>query len=174
MSTVTAAKEAAQATVSTEKAPSSAASVLNYTALSSFSWDQDNDKIRVFFLFLFILKFDFFRKHYLNSFWTNLILFCCRFLQIYIFLEGVEQEKVEASFNPTSIDIKFHDVKGKNYRCAIPKLHKEIDPEKCKVVVKPTKVLITLFKASKGTWLDLHFKDDKVLSMFSTPYDLSR
>uniref|UniRef100_A0A6V7QXW4 Calcyclin-binding protein n=1 Tax=Ananas comosus var. bracteatus TaxID=296719 RepID=A0A6V7QXW4_ANACO len=126
LSTVTAAKEAAQATVSTEKAPSSAASVLNYTALSSFSWDQDNDKIR-----------------------------------IYIFLEGVEQEKVEASFNPTSIDIKFHDVKGKNYRCAIPKLHKEIDPEKCKVVVKPTKVLITLFKASKGTWLDLHFKDDK-------------
>jgi len=68
---------------------------------------------------------------------------------------------VETTFKPTSVDVKFHDVKGKNYRCAIPKLNKEIVPEKCKVVVKPTKVIITLFKASKGNWLDLHFKEDK-------------
>lgn len=60
-----------------------------------------------------------------------------------------------------SVDIKFHDVKGKNYRCAIPKLNKEIVPEKCKVVVKPTKIVITLWKASTGSWLDLHYKEDK-------------
>ncbi|CAL4961324.1 unnamed protein product [Urochloa decumbens] len=100
--------------------------VLNYVTLGSFSWDQDNEKIR-----------------------------------IYVFLEGVEQEKVETSFKPMSVDIKFHDVKGKNYRCAIPKLNKEIVPEKCKVVVKPTKVVVTLWKASKGNWLDLCFKEDK-------------
>ncbi|EES03634.1 hypothetical protein BDA96_03G324900 [Sorghum bicolor] len=100
--------------------------VLNYVTLGSFSWDQDNEKIK-----------------------------------IYVSLEGVEQEKVETTFKPTSVDVKFHDVKGKNYRCAIPKLNKEIVPEKCKVVVKPTKVIITLFKASKGNWLDLHFKEDK-------------
>ncbi|KAG2600829.1 calcyclin-binding protein-like isoform X2 [Panicum virgatum] len=99
---------------------------LNYVTLGSFSWDQDNDKIR-----------------------------------IYIFLEGVEQEKVETIFKPMSVDIKFHDVNRKNYRCAIPKLNKEIIPEKCKVVVKPTKVVVTLCKASKGNWLDLHFKEDK-------------
>ncbi|KAH0985381.1 hypothetical protein GBA52_012558 [Prunus armeniaca] len=29
-------------------------------------------------------------------------------------------------------DIKFHDFQGKNYKWAIPKLHKEIVPEKCK------------------------------------------
>jgi calcyclin binding protein len=84
-------------------------------------------------------------------------------VQIYIPLEGVEQGKVEATFKPTSVDVKFHDVKGKNYRCAIPKLNKETVPDKCKVVVKPTKVIVTLFKASKGNWLDLHFKEDKVL-----------
>ncbi|XP_066312582.1 uncharacterized protein [Miscanthus floridulus] len=100
--------------------------VLSYVTLGSFSWDQDNEKIK-----------------------------------IYVSLEGVEQEKVETTFKPTSVDVKFHDVKGKNYRCAIPKLNKEIVPEKCKVVVKPTKVIITLFKASKGNWLDLHFKEDK-------------
>jgi calcyclin binding protein len=87
------------------------------------------------------------------------------YLQIYVFLEGVEQEKLETTFKPMSVDIKFHDVNGKNYRCALPKLNKEIVPEKCKVVVKPTKVVITLAKASKGNWLDLHFKEDKVLSM---------
>ncbi|KAK3165487.1 hypothetical protein QOZ80_1AG0033770 [Eleusine coracana subsp. coracana] len=98
----------------------------SYVTLGSFSWEQDNEKIR-----------------------------------IYVFLEGVDQEKVESAFKPMSVDIKFHDVNGKNYRCAIPKLNKEIDPEKCKVVVKPKKVVITLVKASKGNWLDLHYKEDK-------------
>ncbi|ONM37776.1 SGS domain-containing protein [Zea mays] len=106
--------------------------VLSYVTLGSFSWEQDNEKIR-----------------------------------IYVSLEGVEQEKVETTFKPTSVDIKFHDVKGKNYRCAIPKLNKEIVPEKCKVVVKPTRVVVTLFKGSKGNWLDLHFKEDKVLTLLS-------
>ncbi|XP_065877087.1 uncharacterized protein [Euphorbia lathyris] len=99
----------------------------NYTTLGSFSWDQDNDK-----------------------------------LKIYISLEGVEQEKIETEIKARSFDIKFHDVQGKNYRCAIPKLNKEIEPEKCKILVKPTRVVITLFKASKGNWPDLHFKEDKL------------
>ncbi|OAY29149.1 calcyclin-binding protein [Manihot esculenta] len=83
-------------------------------------------------------------------------------VKIYLSLEGVEHEKIEADFKPMSLDVKFHNVQGKNYRCAMPKLNKEIVPEKCKVLVKPTRVVITLFKASKGNWLDLHFKDDKV------------
>ncbi|XP_041024028.1 calcyclin-binding protein-like [Juglans microcarpa x Juglans regia] len=100
---------------------------LKYLTLGSFSWDQDNDKVK-----------------------------------IYISLEGVEQEKIETEFKPVSVDAKFHDVQGKNYRCAIAKLNKEIVPDKCKVVVKPTRVIITLFKASKGNWSDLQFKEDKL------------
>ncbi|KAF5475130.1 hypothetical protein F2P56_006971 [Juglans regia] len=100
---------------------------LKYLTLGSFSWDQDNDKVK-----------------------------------IYISLEGVEQEKIETEFKPMSVDAKFHDVQGKNYRCAIAKLNKEIVPDKCKVVVKPTRVIITLFKASKGNWSDLQFKEDKL------------
>lgn len=115
--------------IARDKAPVDAATigVLNYVTLSSFSWDQDNEKVK-----------------------------------IYVSLEGVEQEKAETIFKPMSVDIKFHDVQGKNHRLAIPKLNKEIVPEKCKVLVKPTKVIITLFKASKGNWLDLHLKDDKL------------
>ncbi|CAK7350205.1 unnamed protein product [Dovyalis caffra] len=107
------------------KVPSTHA--VNYVTLGSFSWDQDNDKVK-----------------------------------IYVALEGVEQEKIETQFKPTSFDVKFLDVQGKNYRCAVPKLNKEIIPEKCSVVVKPKRVIITLFKASKGNWVDLHFKDDKL------------
>lgn len=70
---------------------------------------------------------------------------------------------METLFKPMSFDVKFHDVQGKNYRCAIPKLNKEIVPEKCKVMIKPTRVIITLHKASKGNWLDLKFKEDKVI-----------
>ncbi|XP_039040083.1 calcyclin-binding protein-like [Hibiscus syriacus] len=102
---------------------------LSYVTLASFSWDQDNDKVK-----------------------------------IYVSLEGVEQEKIQADFKPISFDVKFHDVKGKNYRCAIPKLNKEIEPEKCKVIVKPTRVIITLFKACKGNWSDLHYKETRARS----------
>ncbi|XP_042477443.1 calcyclin-binding protein-like [Macadamia integrifolia] len=83
-------------------------------------------------------------------------------VKIYVSLEGVDEEKVESSFKPTSFDIKFHDVQGKNYRYAVPKLNKEIVPEKSKMVVKPNRVIITLIKASKGNWLDLHHKEDKL------------
>jgi CS domain len=80
-----------------------------------------------------------------------------------LFLEGVDSEKMESSIKPSSVDIKMHDVQGKNYRYVIPKLNKEIVPEKSKVIVKPTRVVISLAKSSKGNWLDLHFKEDKVL-----------
>ncbi|KAE9613647.1 hypothetical protein Lal_00016357 [Lupinus albus] len=83
-------------------------------------------------------------------------------VKIYVSLEGVDESKIESEFKPTSFDVKFHDVQGKNYRCAIPKLNKEITPEKCKILVKPKRVVVTLIKASKGNWSDLHFKEDKL------------
>ncbi|CAH8352259.1 unnamed protein product [Eruca vesicaria subsp. sativa] len=100
---------------------------VNYVTLGTFSWDQDNEKVKV-----------------------------------YISLEGVDENKVEAEFKPMSLDIKIHDVQGKNYRCAIPKLHKEIVPEKCKVLVKPKRIVVTMFKSSRGNWMDIHYKEDKI------------
>ncbi|KAL9265990.1 Calcyclin-binding protein-like protein, partial [Drosera capensis] len=75
-----------------------------------------------------------------------------------------QEEKIETSFKSSSFDIKFHDVQGKNYQFAIPKLNKSIVPEKCKILVKPTRVVITLIKDSRGNWSDLHFKEDKLKS----------
>ncbi|MED6155797.1 hypothetical protein PIB30_008699 [Stylosanthes scabra] len=82
--------------------------------------------------------------------------------QIYVSLEGVDESKIQSEFKPTFFDVKFHDIQGKNYRCAIPKLHSEIVPEKCKILVKLTRVVITLLKASKGNWQDLHLKEEKL------------
>ncbi|KAL0924578.1 hypothetical protein M5K25_005420 [Dendrobium thyrsiflorum] len=90
------------------------------------------------------------------------VMFHTLAFKIYVFLEGVNEENVESNFGEMSVDVKFHDVQGKNYRISFPKLNKEIVPEKCKVLVKPTKIIISLFKASKGNWLDLQFKEDKV------------
>ncbi|KAL5774016.1 hypothetical protein ACOSP7_011573 [Xanthoceras sorbifolium] len=126
-------KEAAPATVSQSPTPITTAAkvpftpAVSYVTLASFSWDQDNEKVK-----------------------------------IYLSLEGVDQEKIETEFKQMSFDVKFHDVQGKNYRLTIPKLNKAIVPENCKVVIKPSRVIITLVKASKGNWLDLHFKEDKL------------
>ncbi|KAH9290560.1 hypothetical protein KI387_034677 [Taxus chinensis] len=98
----------------------------SYTTLGSFSWDQENDKVK-----------------------------------IYVSLEGVNQEHVVSNFQPWSFDVKFHDIQGKNYRCAVPKLNKAIIPEKCRLTFKPNRVIITLLKAEKGNWLDLYYKEDK-------------
>lgn len=109
---------------------------LKYTTLATFSWDQDNDKVK-----------------------------------IYVPLEGVQEEKIEPSFKSSSFDIKFHDVQGKNYQFAIPKLNKSIVPEKCKILVKPTRVVITMIKDSRGNWSDLHFKEDKLKSSLDKDKD---
>lgn len=87
-------------------------------------------------------------------------------LQIYIYLKGVDQENIEAGFSPSSFHIKLHDVEGKNYKFAIPELYKEIVPGRCRVITKPEKVVITLVKASRDYWLDLKFKEERVLHHF--------
>ncbi|XP_021763887.1 calcyclin-binding protein-like [Chenopodium quinoa] len=98
-----------------------------YSTLSSFSWEQDNDKVK-----------------------------------IHLSLEGVQEEKMEKNISPNSIEFKFHDVQGKNYQFAIPKLSKDIVPDQTKVIVKPTRIIVHLVKASKGKWQDLHYKEDKL------------
>lgn len=85
--------------------------------------------------------------------------------QIYLFLEGAEQPKVETRFSTLSVDIKFYYMKGSNYEFIVPILNKEIVPDKCNIVVTHPKVVITLSKALKQNWSDLHFKEDEVLAM---------
>jgi calcyclin binding protein len=82
-------------------------------------------------------------------------------VKIYITLEGASQEKIEAKFHSDSVDLKIHDVGGKNYRCSVPKLNKSIIPEQSKMLVKPKRIIVTLKKADGGNWIDLHKKEEK-------------
>eukprot|EP00250_Pteridium_aquilinum_P024493 c2915_g1_i1 orf=463-1095(-) len=99
---------------------------VRYTALSSFSWDQDIEKVK-----------------------------------IYISLQGASKEKIGVDFKAKSFELKVHDIDGKNYRLGVPHLCKAIAPEKCSFIVKPTRITIILKKLDKGTWADLHGKEDK-------------
>uniref|UniRef100_A0A0D6R670 Calcyclin-binding protein n=1 Tax=Araucaria cunninghamii TaxID=56994 RepID=A0A0D6R670_ARACU len=125
------AQQAAESTKQVKVAPLQTAaarsSEIAYTTIGSFSWDQENEKVK-----------------------------------IYVSLEGVNQEQVVSNFQPWSFDVKFHDIQGKNYRCAVPKLNKAIVPEKCRLTIKPHRVIITLQKAEKGNWQDLYNKGDKL------------
>lgn len=84
-------------------------------------------------------------------------------LQIYISLEGAAQEKVEADYQEQSVNLKIHDVNGKNYQFAVPRLAKKIVPSACKFLVKPKRVILTLKKANLGSWFELTKKEEKVM-----------
>eukprot|EP00249_Psilotum_nudum_P009043 c21671_g1_i1 orf=268-921(+) len=109
---------------------------IRYTTLSSFSWDQDSGKVK-----------------------------------IYVPVEGANEDKVISDFQQWSFDVKVHDVQGKNFRSGIHRLHKAIVPEKCTVSVKPKRIVVTLWKAEKGNWADLYFKEDKLKPKFDSNKD---
>lgn len=83
-------------------------------------------------------------------------------VKIYISLEGAAQEKVEADYQEQSVNLKIHDVNGKNYQFAVPRLAKKIVPSACKFLVKPKRVILTLKKANLGSWFELTKKEEKI------------
>ncbi|KAG0581570.1 hypothetical protein KC19_4G261900 [Ceratodon purpureus] len=83
-------------------------------------------------------------------------------VKIYISLEGATQEKVSVHYQADSINLKIHDVNGKNYQFSVPKLAKKIVPSASKVLVKPKRIILTLKKADFGTWYELTKKEDKI------------
>ena len=81
-------------------------------------------------------------------------------------LEGVEEENVASKFEDWTCDVKIHNVGGKHYRFSIKKLHKVIDPDACRVIIKPKRIIISLRKLEEEDWKDLHFKEDKVFLFY--------
>lgn len=87
---------------------------------------------------------------------------CPLLWQIYIPLEGASQEKAVVDFQTASLDLKVHDVNGKNYHFCIQKLSKEIVPTASRVIVKPKRIILSLKKADSRNWLDLVKREEKV------------
>lgn len=83
-------------------------------------------------------------------------------IKVYISLEGASSENIFSEFKKQSVDVKIHDLNGKNYRFGVPKLEKSIDPTESKVIVKPKRVIVSLKKSERGNWLDLNYKESKL------------
>lgn len=66
-------------------------------------------------------------------------------------------------FQAESVNLKIHDLNGKNYQFSVPRLAKKIVPSASKVLVKPKRIILTLKKADFGSWFDLSKKEDKVM-----------
>lgn len=120
-------KLAAEAEAKAASEPARAASSeVRYTTLSSLSWEQDSERVK-----------------------------------IYVSLEGVLEENVVSKFQDWALEVKIHDVEGKNYKFVVQKLHKAIDPDSSRVLIKPKRIIISLRKLEEENWKDLHFKEDK-------------
>jgi calcyclin binding protein len=71
------------------------------------------------------------------------------FVTLYVDLPrvgSIPRENIETQFTKQSFDLVVKDLDGKNYRLYKDSLEKDIDAEKCKIIVKADKILVKLAK----------------------------
>lgn len=71
------------------------------------------------------------------------------FVTLYVDLPrvgSIPRENIETQFTKLSFDLVVKDLEGKNYRLYKDGLEKDIDAEKCKIIVKADKILVKLAK----------------------------
>jgi calcyclin binding protein len=74
------------------------------------------------------------------------------FVTLYVPLAGVgsiPKDQVKCDFTKTSFDLTVHDLNGKSYRLFRDNLEKDIDPDKCKLIIKSDEVRIKLAKVKQ-------------------------
>lgn len=83
-------------------------------------------------------------------------------VKVWIPLDGVgklPKEDIEAKFGERQFELLIRNYQGKNLRFACSKTHSDVDPEKCKYMVRGNKVTLVLRKAKeKDIWFDLFKK----------------
>jgi calcyclin binding protein len=71
------------------------------------------------------------------------------FVTLYVDLPrvgSIPRENIETQFTKQSFDLVVKDLEGKNYRLYKDGLEKDIDADKCKIIVKADKILVKLAK----------------------------
>ena len=74
--------------------------------------------------------------------------------KVYIKLDGVgkiPRRNIQCKFERKALDLKIRDLNGANYRLREPELWGEIYPDKCKFIVKKSKIIVKLRKADMET-----------------------
>ena len=74
----------------------------------------------------------------------------------------IDKESLKGEFLPRSFAFKIHGYEGKDWIFRVPKLHFKINPDKCKWLLKPNKIIISLNKYKESdSWFTL-FKQKMV------------
>lgn len=117
-----------------------------YIPISSFSWDQAGIDKPLVTIYVDILNVG------------------------TIPIENREQQ-ISCDFTVDSFDLRVEDLNGKNYRLVQDNLDKDIEPSKCKYVVKANKIVIKLHKAvdtTMGSGLGQKYENWTVLACKKT------
>lgn len=74
----------------------------------------------------------------------------------------LDKGQLKGEFLPRSFGLKIHGYEGKDWIFRVPRLHFKINPDKCKFLLKPDKIIISLCKYKENdNWFTL-FKQKMV------------
>jgi len=93
-------------------------------------------------------------------------------------ISSIPRGNITCDFTATSFDLKIHAFQGCNHRLLKDNLDKDINPEKSKMIVKSSKIILKLGKVkseygSYDSWTDLTSKNSKDSKMRSKSGDPS-
>jgi len=83
--------------------------------------------------------------------------------KLYVEIEGIgslPKDAVEVTFKNTGVEMKVHNLNGKNYKFSLSNLAKQIDTTACTYSLKPKRAIITLKKKASGHWDSIFHKED--------------
>lgn len=72
---------------------------------------------------------------------------------------SLAKDNIKFSITPRTLELTVDDLNGKNLRFAVPRLQCKVDPDRCRMIVKPNRVTLIL-KSSKDedNWTSLYRK----------------
>ena len=72
-------------------------------------------------------------------------------------INKLDADKFKARFFDKSLEFKIYGYNTKNYQFSVPRLSGKIVPKKCKYLIQPNKIVISLFKANQYKFHTLNF-----------------
>ncbi|KAK9917394.1 hypothetical protein WJX75_003860 [Coccomyxa subellipsoidea] len=82
-------------------------------------------------------------------------------VKVYVPLRGVQTDMLRTTFTPTSVEVKVHDLHGKNYMFTLSPTFQPIAEDGCVAVASKTRknILITMQKLQSLTQDERHWRD---------------
>eukprot|EP00656_Telonema_subtile_P055152 TRINITY_DN8454_c0_g2_i1.p1 TRINITY_DN8454_c0_g2~~TRINITY_DN8454_c0_g2_i1.p1 ORF type:complete len:172 (-),score=61.73 TRINITY_DN8454_c0_g2_i1:86-601(-) len=78
-------------------------------------------------------------------------------VKVYVEMEGIGacKHNINCVFDFSEFDLTISDFNGQDFRLLVDDLQCPIVPEKSKIMVKPNKIVVVLYKEVRSTWYKL-------------------